>query len=344
MRKIFLTLLVLAPAGLAVAQTATLTGPVQAYAFDAPSHTVRSVQGYPGSAMFGPPVVGDVDFASLAPHQNFGIVFQRGAAALATSLDSTQSVLAPLDGVSAEPDGIAWSADGTLAALYSLSGNWMQLVSGLPETPSASATIDLSQLGGSLTAMTVDTHGKRIAVSIAGQTSGTFLFDPATLAFVPAMYSAGAAGLSFSRDGATLFLVDSSSATLTILDVANLTSQSVALTGLANPIAVHASEDSLNPQLVYVASGTDQLLRSYDLKAQQVVSDTPLAFTPSRIDAFGRNSFVIGGRERPSDPLWLFATGPVPGAYFVPAIPPDTPRIEPISSGPHRPASGGGAR
>lgn len=344
MRNSFLTILVLGSAVFASGQQATLVGPVQAIAFDAPSHSIRAVTGYPGSALFGLPVVASVDFASVAPHQNFAIAVRRGADVLATALDTAQGTIIPLDGLAANPDGIAWSADGSLAVLYSLSGNWMQLVSGLPSNPHVAGAIDLSQLAGALSAVAVDAQGKRIAVAMTGQPSSVFFFDTTAQSFSPALETASPIALGFSRDNASLFVIDSSAGELIVLNVTDLSTQSIALAGLANPIAVRGSEDPANPQLVYVASGSDQILRCYDLKAQQVVSDTALQFAPTGIEAFGRTSFLIAGRSRIADPLWLFVTGPVSGAFFVPAIQPDSPRIEPVANGSRTSASMGGAR
>ena len=343
MRTNLLTFLVLGWAGVASAQQATLSGPVLAFAFDAPSHTLRAVTGYPGSALFGPAIVGAVDFASVAPHLNFAIASQRGTQILATALDSAAGIR-PLDGLAANPDGIAWSSDGTLAVLYSLSDNWMQLVSGLPSNPQVAAVVDLTQLDGTLTALAVDPHGKKIAAAVSGQSSGVFIYDTAALTFSPAFQAGSPVAAQFSRDGSTLFVIDSSLGQLIVMNAADFTVQSVALPGLANPIAVHGSEDPANPQLVYIASGSDQILRCYDLTARQVVADTALPFAPTGVDAFGQNSFVIAARARVVDPLWLFVTGPAPGAYFVPALQSDSPRIEPVASRARASVTGGGAR
>jgi hypothetical protein len=344
MRANFLTLLFLGAASLVRGQQASLTGPVSAMAFDAPSHSIRAVTGYPGSAMFGPPLVAAVDFATVAPHRNFALGFQRGTGIFATALDSGQAGIQNLDGLSAHPDGAVWSADGTLAVLYSVSGNWMQLITGLPSNPQVAARTDLAALPGTLAALAVDPRGKTVAVAISGESGGVFLFDASQQTFSPVLSMVNPAAVQFSQDGATLFAIDASSNELTVLNVADRTTEVIALSGLANPIAVRGSEDPASSQLVYVASASDAILRCYDLQARQVVSDTALPFAPTGIDAFGRNSFQIAARTRAIDPLWLFVTGPASGAYFVPALQPDAPRIEPVGEGSRRSASAGGAR
>ncbi len=51
-----------------------------------------------------------------------------------------------------------------------------------------------------------------------------------------------------------------------------------------------------------------------------------LVFSPPAWTPFGSSSFVLASRSQSANPLWLFASTPQPGAYFVPAIqlrPPD---------------------
>jgi hypothetical protein len=62
------------------------------------------------------------------------------------------------------------------------------------------------------------------------------------------------------------------------------------------------------------------LLRILDVQSQQVLTDVPLLFQPTGLDPFGSSSFIVASRSQAANPLWLFASTPQPGAYFVPAI------------------------
>ena len=318
MRGTFLALCALSLAVLAPAQSVSLSGPTQAFVFDLPSRSIRAVVGFPGSAMFGALIVSGVDLGSVAPHKNFGIVFQGGTCEFVAGLD-TQANMTSLAGVAAQPDAIAWSGDGSTAILYSMTGNWMQIISGLPLNPAVGAYTDLSSLGGTLSAIGGDAKGLQIAVAVTGQNPGVYLYQISSQSFVPALSLASPVAVGFSADNTNLFAIDSSTGQLSVLALASFSPQTIALTGLANPVAVRGSEDPMNPQLVYIASGSDQIIREYDLTAQQVVSDTPLAVAPTRLDDFGLNSFLVAARAQATDPLWLLVTGPAAGIYFVPA-------------------------
>jgi len=79
MRFAFLSLGLLISSCLSAQQT-SLSGPVEAITFDAPTRSLRAVIGFPGAASFGPALLDNLDLASVAPRQNYGIVFESGNA------------------------------------------------------------------------------------------------------------------------------------------------------------------------------------------------------------------------------------------------------------------------
>src|ERR1700733_10602712 len=138
------------------AQQATLNGPVEAYTFDAPTRSLHAVIGVPGAASFGPTLLDNLDFASVAPGQTYGIVFESGKCLFVSGLDSKTISTTVIAGITAYPDGIVWSRNGSLAILYSRAGTWFQKISGFPSAPVAASLVDVSSLGGSLSAVAVD--------------------------------------------------------------------------------------------------------------------------------------------------------------------------------------------
>ncbi|MGD0437571.1 MAG: hypothetical protein ABSB86_14010 [Bryobacteraceae bacterium] len=320
MRSRFLWLVGLACANLAPAQVASFSGPVEAYAFDLPTRSVRPVIGFPGSSSFGPAIVEDLDFGSVAPQQSYAIVLKGVVWQLASHLDSARPSAQTLTGITARPQGVAWSDDGSLAILYSLAGNWIQTVSGLPTQPAVGTRTDVSTVG-LLAAAVSDAKGKQIAVAVTGSSPGVFLFEAATRTFQALLPLSSPAALAFSGDGTELYAIDSSTKQLSAVKVANLGSQTVSLAGLANPFAVRCAPLTSAGQVVYVASRGDQILREYNFTSRQTVADLPLSFAPAGLDEFGRNSFMVAPRASASDPLWLFVDAPQPAIYFVPALP-----------------------
>ncbi|HMD50733.1 MAG TPA: hypothetical protein VKG79_16595, partial [Bryobacteraceae bacterium] len=165
----------MAGASFAAGQTAGLSGPVEGFTFDPPTASLRAVIGFPGAASFGPAILGGVEWASVAPQRDYALAFQNGNFLVVSGLSSgTVSTLA-VPGVTRVPESVSWSGDGTLAVLSSSSAEWLQTVSGLPSSPVAGAYIDVSSLGGSLTAVALDTTGSHIAIAVSGSQAGIYL-------------------------------------------------------------------------------------------------------------------------------------------------------------------------
>lgn len=311
-----LFLLGMAVWGTASGQQVGFSGPVEGYTFDPPTASLRAVNGYPGAASFGPALLSGLEFGSSAPQQNYAVAFQSGNCVLVTSLDSGAVQTQPLPALTRRPDGLVWSADGSVAVLYSRAAGWLQTLSLLPANPTASAYIDLSALGGTLASVAVDGNGKQVAIAMGGAAAGLYLMT-ASGSFAPVLQLANPVALSFSNDGTELFAIDTASMQLAVVNLANFDFQLAPIAGLADPFALREGAN----QKLYVASRSDRLLREYDLASLQAVTDLPLSFTPTGIEQFGPNSFLVGSRLLATDPLWLLTNAAQPAVYFVPAIP-----------------------
>lgn len=296
---------------------------MEAVTFDAPTRSVRQVYGLPGAASFGPALIDNLDLASIAPLQNYGIVFESQKCLLVSGIGSKTISSVTVAGVTAYPDGIVWSGNGSVAVLYSLTGGWFQTISGFPTAPVAGTLVNVSSLGGSFSAIAVDMSGKQIAVAVSGQDGA--VYQAASGQFIPLVSMAKPVSLSFSNDGGTLYALDAATLQVTAQSLSGNGFQTLAL-GLANPIAIQSLEDSQNRPVLYIAGGSDRLLRILDVSSQQILRDVPLNFQPTTLNPFGSGSFVLVSRSQATKPLWLFASTPQPSAYFVPAIsmrPPD---------------------
>jgi hypothetical protein len=318
MRCAFLFVLGLVATSHLPAQQTSLSGPVQALTFDLPTRSIRAVIGFPGAASFGPALLDNLDLASVAPGQTYGLIFESGKCLVVSGLNSKKISPAAIAGITAHPDGIVWSANGSLAVLYSRVGNWFQSITGFPSAPVAGAVIDVSSLGGSLTSVAVDAPGKQIAVGLSGDKGAVYT---ATADWVAPLVSiARPVSLSFSSDGQTLYALDAATLQVTAVDLRSHGFQTLALPGIGNPIAIRSLLDSENRRALYIAGGSDRMLRILDVSSQQIVMDVRLNFQPTSIDPFGSNSFVLAYRAESVNPLWLFSSTPQPGAFFVPAV------------------------
>lgn len=298
------------------AQT-SVTGPVEALTFDSPTRSVRAVIGLPGAASFGPALLDNLDLASVAPAQNYGIVFAGGKCFFVTGLGSKTISKAAIQNVPARPQGIEWAAGGSLAILYSAS--WFQTIAGFPKTPAAAAAVDVSTLGGSLTAVAADAPGKQIAVAVTGgEQAGVYQFSSGQFTRLASM--AQPVSLSFSPDGLTLYALDAATSQITAITLSSHTIQTLPLPGLTNPVAIQASQNSGNGPVLYVAAGSDRMLRILDVSSEQAIADVALPFQPTGVAPFSSNSLVLAYRSQAANPLWLFSSTPQPAAYFVPAV------------------------
>jgi hypothetical protein len=318
MRSLILLLFLFVSLSICVAPAQSLSGPIEAFTFDAPTQSLRAVNGFPGSATFGPALLSGLDYGSVAPDKNYAIAFKNGHCLFVSGLDSSQLATAMIPGVFGRPDGAVWSSDGSIAILYSRSGNWIQTLADLPKAPHADPHLNLSVLGGSLSAIATDKQGKQFAIATSGPTGGVYLTTPSQH-FIPLAKMANPIALSFSDDGASLYALDSGSLKLSVIKLRDWSSRAFSLSELHDPFAIHVGHDAANQPLVYVASRKDRLLGVYNAASEKTLHTIALRFQPTGIDAFGRNSFVVGSRVKSGDPLWLFTTAPRPEVYFVPA-------------------------
>src|ERR1700683_4865965 len=100
---LFASFLFASLAGIASAQS--LRGPVESFMFDAPTGSLRAVKGFPGSATFGPALLSDVEFGSVAPYKNYAIVLKDSHWLFVAGLDSAHVSTSPLPGVFGAPEG-----------------------------------------------------------------------------------------------------------------------------------------------------------------------------------------------------------------------------------------------
>jgi hypothetical protein len=302
--------------GLVPAQS--MSGPSEGFMFDAPTQSLRAVNGFAGSATFGSSVLSDVDYGSVAPHKNYAIAFKDGHCLFVSGLGSGRVSTALISGVFGQPDGTIWSSDSSLAIVYSHSGNWIQTVSGLPKSPHAHPELNLSVLDGSLSAVASNASGKQIAVAMRGPSGGVYL-NTSGQNFIPLAKMADPIALSFSEDGASLYALDGAALRLAAITLSDWNSRVHTLTGLRDPFAIRVGHDTANRPLVYVASRKDRLLGVYSTTDEKILSTIHLRFQPTGLQDLGHNSFVIAARNKSTDPLWLFTTAPRPAVYFVPA-------------------------
>jgi hypothetical protein len=319
-RKFVLLLAISSFAGFLPAEQTSLSGPIEGFTFDDPTGSFRAVIGFPGSASLGPAILSGFGHGSVAPQRDYGLAFSDSQSLFVSGLSSAGPFASPLSALVDRPEDVAWSGDGSFAVVFSRSGNWIQTLGGLPNSPATAASTDLSYLGGSLSAIGVDVTGKRIAIGIAGDSGGVYLITNGG-GPVSVLAVSNPIALAFSGDGSALYVLDGSALQVSALQLADLTTQTLSFDGLADPVGIKPGRDAANRAVLYVVGRKDSLLRTYDLSSFQILTDMPLDFPPSEIRDFGPNSFLLAPRSTDRSPLWLFTSSPQQAIYFVPAAP-----------------------
>jgi hypothetical protein len=306
-------------ASLISAQQAPLSGPVEGFTFDLPTRSLRPVIGSLGSASLGQPLL-NAAFGSVAPHQNYALTFQRDRCTLIEGLGSEQRSSVQIPGSFAFPEAVSWSGDGTTAILYSRTGNWLQVISGLPSAANPGPSLSLSLLGGQLSSVTTDLRGQHVVIGMVGAPGGVFqVKDGGT--FVPLLSAVEPVAMALADDGTTLYAIDSTTSQMFEQNLTNLSSQSWPLDGLADPAALVSTKDAAHREVIYVAGRGDRLLKVFDSSTHAVLASIQLNFQPDVIQPLGSGSFLLGSRSIADDILWSFTNAPQPTVFFIPAAP-----------------------
>jgi hypothetical protein len=305
--------------GLLRAQQAPINGPLEGFTFDLPTRAIRPVIGSLGSASLGRPILSST-YASVAPQQNYALAFQGDRCTLVTGLGSDQRSAVDIPGSFSLPEGVSWSTNGATAILFSRTGNWIQVLSGLPAAVHVSPSLSLAALGGSLSSVTTDLHGLRVAVGMLGDISGVYqTLDGGP--FAPLLSGIKPVSLAMADDGITLYALDASTGQVFQQNLADLSVQSWPLGDLADPVALIAARDATRRAVLYVAGRGDRILKVFDASTHEVVASMPLSFAPNGMHALGNNSFLFDSRATSEDILWSFTNASQPALYFVPAVP-----------------------
>ena len=310
---------ILSSAAAVWAQPSGLSGPVQGFTFDAPTRSIRQVIGSLGSASLGPAVVRQIDFAAIAPRQDYGIAFRAGQAVLVSGLTSAESSMTDLAGSSPSPDGVIWSDDGSVAVLYARTAGWIQIFSGFPASINPGAPIDISSLGGALSVIATDAHGQTVSIGMTGDNPGVFKIAGGQK-ISPLLAVSKPIALAFSSDSANLYALDAATNQVSEIDLSNSAAQTWPL-DVDGAVAIRPARDASNRTVLYVAARKSRLLVAYDDATHLRTATIGLSFDPVVIEPIGSNGFLLSRRTVNSEPLWSFANGAQPMVYFVPATP-----------------------
>jgi hypothetical protein len=225
------TMLGLAPA------FAQIAAPVLGYLPD--GGRVRPVYGIPAAAVLGPAIdIGrDLDRVAVSPRQNYVLAT---AAGNGEALLITPGVSAVhLEGAAPGADRIVMSPRGSAAALWFAASSHLQIVSGLPLSPSV-LDLDTTFRGAQPEALAVSDDGQWVA---GAWPDGVYVLGAAgQVNRLPV--DAGATALAFFH-GRPDLAVATPTAILTIAGVDGSAAPAVVFNGSLSPVAIALSFDNL---------------------------------------------------------------------------------------------------
>ncbi|HWC95205.1 MAG TPA: hypothetical protein VG456_00610 [Candidatus Sulfopaludibacter sp.] len=306
------SLLTLAP--VMYSQQGRVAGPVAGYVFDGGARVLRPVLGVPGASVLGSSIeLGmALSSAAISPRLDSVLATAADGSFHIFNLSSGAAAEIAVNGIAGAPERVAFSPAGSAAALYS--GSRLQIVTGLPASPVAGSTFDLTPY----LALPGGKGHRTFTDSFAVSDDGAYLLV-AGAAGVQLFGSGGSRQLVSTRNTAVAFLPGSHDAAaagtglLLIKDVGGAATQQVLAQDDASQAAVGLAASADGGQL-YLAS--QQGVAAFDLAAGShnlVKCDC----SPAGITGMGS---LYRLNEVGTAPLWLFdttATGP--RIVFVPA-------------------------
>ena len=304
-------------AGSVVLRAQGVGAPPVSFVFDAPSRSIRSLVGAPGSWWLGPPAVESVDFAVLSPDGHRAIARRDGATFLITGLGEGVVAERSIEGEFTGWEGATWSGDGSRAWIYSRSGAWIQEWSGWSGAPRRESAIGGSSFPGALRAIASDRDGRTVLVSFTGPDGGLFRWERESERLTRLVSGETVTGLVFGGD--RFYGVDAAAKRLWSVGGAGVELQSWPLENLEDPVALLYIERGAGSGVVHVVGGKDRAILSWDRASGQVTARLELPVEPMGAERYAPEIYLLRPRLAPGEPAWCVGAMAEWTAFFVPA-------------------------
>jgi hypothetical protein len=298
--------------------------PLIGYVFDAGAGQIRTIAGTPGAARVAEAVTLDtaVQQVLIRPAGSYAVASAPAGATLMLirGLDS-QAASTPITGSIANFKSGAFSPSGASAILYGSECACVQIITGFPDSPGVSRTIDATGLPGDVAALAVNDTSSLAAVAISGSKDGSssgqvLVFNINTTDPASSISASAPAAIAFSPSGKDLAIVDAGNRLLSVAyDVAgggailNILGEA---DGLTTPAAVAFASGNL--LLTGDSAGQTYLT---DLQTNQTTSVScyckPSIVEPTALKSTYRLTGIDTGA------LWILTIGDTDAhALFVP--------------------------
>lgn len=310
------------------AQGSQIRGPLQSFVFDAPTRSLRAINGMPGFSSLGPVTV---DLAAFA----FGSISPSGKLAIACGAGDTPCVLVSTDASAVQselpggpfaadhaPDGASWSSDSNKLVVYSRQSNRVRAYSGLA---SADPRLDLDLEFPDLSAATIGPAGDILVATSNPDGSGVFRLSSGAPELLAALPNPGSIAAS-AKSG--LFIYNRDSGRIEKYALWNSTSVPDDTwrfdQALNSTVALLVSKDLRGREVLWVANSPGEtegsMLLGLDAATAETLYSFNLAFQPNRLEPVGADNFLLFARSADGEPFWCLSLAQAePKVYFIPA-------------------------
>ena len=284
---------------LPIAAFAQVGGPILGYV---PDHAaIRTMYGLPAAGAIGGAIATGREFAQIgiSPQQNFAIATTADTGSVVI-VDTVKASVTAIEGVSPNPDVLAVSPGGTAAALWFTSLGRMQVVTGLPASPSV-ATVDAPYLDSTPTAAAVSDDGQW---AVGVWSAGVYAFG-ISAKIMPLQTDPGVVSLAFFHNNHNLAIATASRAT-SITDVGGANQVSVLHDYSQQALLPKGIGVSFDNQRVLVADAAGKLANISVAGSNADIVDC--GCSPSGVYGLGDALFRLNG----TGPSGTNRSGPAP--------------------------------
>lgn len=302
---------------------AGLRGPVMGYVLDATKQAIRPVNGIPGSSVLGQTL--DLPFpvatVAFSPRGDFALAVSASgdhAAHMLRNLGGANNI-DPIEGAIADADRVVLNADASAGALLASDARQLQLLRGLPASPTVGPLLDLSSIAGTITALAIDRTGSNILIAVSADHGALYLATDARIRPRLIASFGSPTALALVPGDQDVIVADAAVNELTLLRNFAGMPQAFRLAGerdgVSGPAGLRISPDS---RKLYIANGASRTLDIWNFEAQSIEASFPLEAEPTRLTPFqGSSTFLLN--DVGDHPLLLLDAAIDLAVYFVPA-------------------------
>jgi hypothetical protein len=296
-------------------------GPAMGFVLDK-TQGVRPILGIPGAATLGRPVLPATGLASivLSPQRDYALALTTGELRVAILRNLSASLAAALLDVPPGASRVVLSSSGDAAALYYADARRVEVLTGLPDSPSVAWRLDLPDLGAGLAALVVSDSGSAVLAATTGEPSSILLLAP-DVGYRPLQQVAGSPSMAFLANSLDAVVGDgASSQVFVVRDVkgaAEITQLGGQAEGVSHPVAVAAAAGN---RRVLVANSDPGGVVSLGFAGEEPLA-IPCSCTPTSLERLaGGAAFRLSDVDQGL--VWLLdGKSSPPRAVFVPSQP-----------------------